>query len=290
MQPWYRSRWFRGAGSVLAVTLLVLAVILATREVDWSVLAAASPAAVVALAALVVVNLVVTAGVFWLITLSFDARPVVGPLKMAELITGSALLNYVPVVRPGLWGRAAYLKAYHALPITQSLLILAVVMALAVASAVATLTLLLPVGSPGRWGALIVALLALAAVSPMVGRVILRRRVRLAWLWLPVRMLDLLAAAARLWLAFAILGQPIAFDTAVLIGAAGLLVKLAGVTPNGLGLSEWVVAGLAAVLSPASTAIGAAAAVLDRAVEVAVVVPAGLLAVWRLRGRVRGKA
>ena len=96
-----------------------------------------------------------------------------------------------------------------------------------------------------------------------------------AWAWIPLRTLDLAAATGRTALAFAAVGQPLTVGQATLLASSATLVRLTGLTPNGLGLSEWVVAGLAAALSPVDAALAAAAALLDRAIEVAVSVAAG---------------
>jgi uncharacterized membrane protein YbhN (UPF0104 family) len=127
------------------------------------------------------------------------------------------------------------------------------------------------------------ALLALSPlVSPLASR-LLGRTVRHGWTWLPLRVGDMLVAGLRLWLAFWMVGQPIGYSTAVAMAAAGLLVNLAGITPNGLGLREWLIAGLTAVALPLDSALGAAAAVVDRAIEAVVVAVAGSVAAWRLR-------
>ncbi|MEX0655040.1 MAG: lysylphosphatidylglycerol synthase domain-containing protein, partial [Phycisphaeraceae bacterium] len=265
----------RTFGLLLGMALLAAAVVYALWGVDWTVLAAAEPSGFVLLAAAVLANLVLTGLLFWAITLSFDASPPVGPGRMVGLVCVSSLLNYLPLPRAGLVGRSAYLKWRHGLPLRQSVVIMAVVLALAVAVFGVTAAMLLAFDDTAGWIAMAAALLALTLATGPVARRLLRRPVRWGWLWAPLRTLDLLATAARLWLAFALLGQPIDFEQAVLIGAASLLVKLAGLTPNGLGLSEWLVAALTPVLAPVETATAAAAAVLDRAAEVLVVLVAG---------------
>lgn len=267
-------------GAVLAVVLLAFAIIFALRGIDYGVLSHASWSVLAPMAILVAANLIVTGLLFWAVTLSFDARPVVSVRRMIELICVSALLNYVPVVRPGLWGRVAYLKARHDLPLKQSLLILLLVMAVAVAvSAAGTLTIA-PIGPPAARWAVVAGIFALLTLfTGPTARRLIRRRVVMPWLWIPLRVLDLLAVAGRLWLAFRVMGQPISYDQAVVAAAAALLVRLAGLTPNGLGLSEWAVAALAHAMAPVSTAVGVAAALLDRAVEVVVIlIAAGLSA------------
>ncbi len=90
------------------------------------------------------------------------------------------------------------------------------------------------------------------------------------------------AAAGRTWWCFVVLGVDIDFQHAAVLAAASLLVKLSGLTPNGLGLAEWVVAGLATMLTPIESATVAAAVLLDRAVEVGVMLLAGLFGLGAL--------
>jgi uncharacterized membrane protein YbhN (UPF0104 family) len=98
-----------------------------------------------------------------------------------------------------------------------------------------------------------------------------------------LRVADALVHGVRLWLAFAIVGSPVGYRVALLAACGSLLVKLVSPTPNGLGVAEWAVAGLAAAVSPLETAVGAAAALLDRAAEALVLVGVGLPGVWVLR-------
>ena len=278
-----RSPWVNRLAAAAAAALLIGALGFAATQVDPAALAKGSWTHLLPLAALVMVNIAVTGLLFWAVTRCFDADPRVGPLRMTQLVAVSALLNYVPLIRPGLLGRTAYLKLQHGLPVRQSLVILIVVTVLAVAVCGGGLLALLPAPAGVRWGLALVAVLAGSAATPALARWLLRRPVVHGWLWVPLRTLDLLAASARLWLAFQAVGQPVGYDEAVVIGAASLTIKLVGLTPSGLGLSEWAVAGLAGVLAPISTAQGMLAALMDRGVEVIVVAIAGALAAWSLR-------
>lgn len=276
----FRSPYARRLGGAVALLLLGLAIYFAAKDADWSVLGRASPVEVIALLGLVAANVVLSALLLWAVTRTFDADPPVTALRMTELVAVSALLNYVPFVRAGLVGRTAYLHAAHRLSLTQQWATLAIVSILAVLVAAATLLALLP--APIDLAMLLGAFALLTCLAPLA-RLTLRRPVRLWATWVPLRALDVLASAARLWLAFRIVGQPIAVDAALVTGSAALLVRLAGVTPNGLGLSEWTVAALSSALSPATAAAGAAAALVDRAAEVLVVTLTGSVAAWRLR-------
>lgn len=273
----------RAAGAVAGFLLLTLAIGYAVRGVDLSVLRRASPGAFVALAGLVAANLLLTAGLFWSVTRSFGTTPPVGLKTMTALIAVSSVLNYIPVVRAGLWGRAAYLKKYHGLPMRQSVVILAVVLALAlVVLGGGGLTLLLMPES-SRWmigGGL---LIALSLATPAIASRMLRRPTVGSMGWIPLRAIDWIISAGRLWLSFAILAEPIGPGDALLIASASLLVKLTGLTPNGLGLSEWVIAALSATLMPIETATAAAAALIDRTMDVTVMIVAAAAGTWWLK-------
>jgi len=103
------------------------------------------------------------------------------------------------------------------------------------------------------------------------------------WSWILIKSADLLADAARLWLAMGIVGSPISYGDAVAASSAGMVVRLIGLTPNGLGLREWAIAGVLQSLAGADGSQAVMAALIDRAVEVLVLVPLGLASVYGLR-------
>ncbi|MEL7087004.1 MAG: hypothetical protein AAGL98_00945 [Planctomycetota bacterium] len=278
-----QARWRRRLGYGLGGGLLALAVGFAVSGVDWDTLRSASPWALAALAGLVGVNYFVTGLLFWNITRTFDAEPTVRATRMIGLIAVSGLLNYVPVVRAGLWGRAAYLKKHHGLPVRQSLIILGVVLALtAVVVGGAGLVMMLGPAS-WRWPALAGGLLLATVITPTLAERLLRRPVAAGWAWVPLRTIDFAAAAGRLGLALAIVGQSADAAEVLVLASASLLVKIAGLTPNGLGLSEWAVVALSAAVTPIEASAAAAAALLDRGAEVLVSIALGGTALVWLR-------
>lgn len=280
-----RSKRLRHAsGFVVGLVLLGLAMGYAVRGVEWSVVTQTSPWVVAGLAGLVLLNLLLTAGLFWSVTRSFTADPAVKFGAMLSLIAVSGVLNNIPLVRAGLWGRAAYLKKYHGLAVRDSLLTLGIVLGLAV-SVLGTMSLVLLVmpGPTAGW-ACAAAILFQAAIAPRAWAKALRRPTAGAWMWVPLRTLDLAAAAGRLGLAFSVVSVELTWTNAVLLASANLIVKLVGLTPNGLGLSEWVIAALSAAMMPIEAATAAAAALIDRAVEVAVMlIAAAMGAAWLKR-------
>ena len=280
-------RTWRILGAVAGVALFAAAVWFALAQVDFTTLRSVPPAYLAGLAGLVAANILLTGGLFWVITLSFDASPRVGLIRMTELIAVSGLLNYVPAVRAGLWGRAAYLKLKHGLPVRQSAVILLAVLTLAGMVTGLVLAAWLMLGVHAVAGASAGGAIVLSTLLGLVAGRLLKRDVTAGWSWLVLRYADTLVMAARLWLAFAAVGSPIGFNEALVAGAVAQVVRLTGLTPNGLGLSEWVIAWLVARSGPGvdvAVLSQLPAALLDRAVEVVVSLAAGAGAAWRLRG------
>jgi len=281
---------------LLGIALVVAALGVALWGVDWQALREAGPWALPALASLVLLNVLLTGTLFWAVTLPFDARPTVPWWLTVKLIAASALLNYLPL-RVGLIGRAAWLKASHGLPLRQSVLILAAVLAVnvVVLGVVLAGVLLLPmdagVAEPGiakevgwRPWAAVAALIVVSLLTRPVAGWLLRRPCRGAMWWVPIRTVDLIVGVARLHLAFVLVGaDEVGFDAVLVASVAGSVISMAGLTPNGLGLKEWAIAGLAPLLDPVGAAVAAAAAVLDRGVETITIGATGGVAVGVLK-------
>lgn len=273
--------WLRRAGMVISLLLILAAVGVAAWKVDLSVILHAKPWQAAVMIGAVLVNLLAGGALFWVVTLSFDANPRCGLWRMTSLVSASALINYLPM-RPGIAGRAAFMKLQHNLPIHQSMIVLAIVMiagVLVVGGAGAVCLALRDHG--GLAMAFILAgLLVVSMVgSEMAAAFVLRRPMKAAWSWPLLRAVDLLAASARMWIAFAIVGHPVPAWVAVVTAAGGMLAVMVGLLPNGLGMKEWMVAGLASLTGASSDAAtaGLAAALVDRAFEAVVVLPMGLI-------------
>ncbi len=298
-----RRAWVKAAGWVLGLALTGAAVWFALRGVDAGLPASVGWRTPAWMALLVAGNLAVTTVLFWSVTRVFPVRRTVGLRLMGALIAASALLNYLPAVRAGLVGRSAYLKRNHGLAWKHSAIVLLVVLVLSVvvSAVVAGPVVVGHVVRPDAndapadvwvWAAVGVLLLLAAGVNVWATRWLPSGGARArgwSWAWIPMRASDLALGGGRLWLAFAALGSPIGYGEAVVMSAASLLIRLIGLTPNGLGLSEWAVVLLSGLLSPVEQSVSAVAALLDRAVEVAVVVVTGLPAVVWL-GRRMGQA
>jgi uncharacterized membrane protein YbhN (UPF0104 family) len=280
--------WLQPVGLALGAALTLAAIGVALWHVDFSAIARAQPWHWVVMILAVAGNLVIGGVTFWVVTLSFDAKPPVTLTRTTTLVAATALANYLPL-RPGIAGRAAYLKLRHGLPLRQSLIILLIVTilgtALVIVAALAAL-LLRSQGATAIVGVALAFVLLLMIITGPIAQRVLRRPLVAAWSWPLFRAADLALASLRLWVAFEILGHPVPLSVALLTGSGGVLVSLVGLTPNGLGMEEWTVAALTAATAdlPDAAALGLAAALVDRAFEAIVVVPAGTLALrWLAR-------
>ena len=274
--PWRtRITWLALA---IGIVLLVGAILMAATEVNWEQLRQAEPWQIAAMVGLVFTNLLLSGLLWWSVTLSFDAKPRVALGRMLALVCASSLLNYLPL-RPGLVGRAAFLKMKHNLSIRQSMWILAVILVLSIVVLGLAAAIVAWVPAAIQYEVSLALLLLLTMGVPVVAGVMLKRKIIRGWLWVPLRTADLLITALRLWIVFQISGSPIDYPHAVFAASAGLFVSLLGITPNGLGLREWAIAG---ATSAATGHVGFAAAVIDRGVEAIVVTITGLWAMQRV--------
>lgn len=272
---------FRAAGYALGVLLALAAAWVALSKIDLQSLPPIRPHMLALMAVGVVASLTLTAALFWAITRTFDASPPVTLARMAVLIIASGLLNYLPL-RPGMIGRGAYLKARHALPLTQYALSLFIVLVVSLVVALATVASLTAFPEHGGY-MLIVLFVLVAMLTPPIVKATLRPNAWHAWSWVPLKALDLMATTARLWLAFAVIGSPITWREAALVASAAMLAGLAAITPNALGLREWAVALVTVWMLPVSGPVGALATLADRAVEAVVFTLLGLPCVIALR-------
>ncbi|HCD32590.1 MAG TPA: hypothetical protein DER01_09290 [Phycisphaerales bacterium] len=277
---------------IAGVLAFALSVVFAFQGTDFSALRKASPLHVMGLGIGVVVNLLLTCVLFWAVTRPFDSEPKVGIGRMVALILSSSVLNYLPL-RMGLLGRAAYLKAVHQLPLKQSGLILIIVLALGALVLGSVGLAVVSIRQMDQLSVIILTCALLVAMSPIWKRLLSKlamRKLSEAQVlgWLSIRMTDMFMVGARTWFAFAICGNAISFAQATALGAAGMLISLLGLTPNGLGLREWAIAGMTLMVSDHDASAGATAALVDRAVEVVVVCLLGLPTSWYLAKQMSG--
>ena len=292
-----RQPWARAAGWALGLALLaaLLAWAAGPLRAASAGLTPADAFPLAGAAACVLASLAATSLLLSGLLRLFEHAPPVPRFTMFRLVVLSGLLNGLPLPRAGLWGRAAYLKARHGLSLRDSLRTLGLVAALSVAVlGVVAGGLLLTRGlSPGLrlaaagGGVLGVCACGVAAARlwpggwPEVGS----GGAGSGGVWVLLRGLDLLAAAGRTALTLQVVGVGVGLPDALLLASGGLFVRLLGLTPNGIGLSEAAVAALAGAFTPVAAADAAAAALLDRAVELLT-----LLALAPLTGGLRGPA
>ena len=287
--PWLalaeRLRRGRSIGVVVGLVLLGAAVVVLVRSRETiaaalAALGSASPAAVALLLASMLASVFLTGCVFWILTSRFGRVPFV---EMQALMASTTLANYLPL-RPGLFGRVLYHRARHQVRARDSLRTIVEAMAMSVVS----LLLLVPAVAGGK---AIGAPLALSIAVPglLGGLLALAPTMRpLAAAWL-LRYLETVLTAFRYHLAFGLVGTPIPAEASVAIACVSMAATLVPFVSNGIGLREWAIGLLAPVLAGYSLEQGIAAELVNRAAEVAVVVPTGLLGtVWLLRHRPRG--
>lgn len=266
---------------LVGAALLVAAVVVVARDgaLVRAALAAAraAPAWQVGLVlVLPLANWLLTSMVFWLLTRRVTGGERVGAMEMAALMGVATSLNALPL-RPGLIGRVAYHHRVHGIAVRYSLLVMVQAMGMSLMLACAMVGLgwaLSPVACAIGLGVLVVASIS--------GRFVLPRSSADAVLALALRGVEMGVWALRYWLVFDVIGQPIDVQSAILIAAVSQIVSL---LPIAVGLREWSVA----MLSRA-TPIGLTADLLNRAVELVVGVPLGLVCGWWLWRRVQVRA
>lgn len=208
---------------------------------------------------------------------SQTGRPV-GRAEMAGLIGSAWLLNYLPM-KPGMFGRLAYHKHINKIRYADSARVLGFSVSLTGVSLglLIVVALLVHTGGPAWvWCAAPAVVLALAAIvtrrrGPWTGRVLY------AAFW---RYLDSMIWVGRYGASFALVGSRLSFADCVMVAAVSQVALLIPVSGNGLGVREW---GVRLATSPA----GLLADVVNRAAEMAVALPIGLIgSAWSVR-RVR---
>lgn len=292
-------------GFATAILLLAGAIYFAAREGDFSALRDAEAKWVAALLGTMLLSAVLVNGVlFWLVNKPYaDPDRPVRLNDMHALIAGSGLLNYTPV-KAGLVGRLAYLKHKHGITYKASVLIQLMIGGSMVA---AFLSVILATAWRERfdtlwWASLALALPLFAAVgSLLVQRMLPRRpdpradaetreaaalRHPLGWtfahllFWIVVALSNVFITGARWWFVGKIMDEPLSVRDAVLMSV--LHNSTSALPANGLGAREALVGLLFGGEAPADFV---ALALVDRAAEAMVLVPAGLLSLVYLHRR-----
>ncbi len=278
-----RAPWMRRAGLAAGVLLLAGAVVTVAlqRDAIQSAAAAVARPSIGPLALLggaIAANLVLTALTFSVL-MSRHGR--VGLVEMQALIATATLMNFLPL-RPGLVGRIAWHRAFNAIPAAASIATVVVAMALSGLAAGWMAAALLA----GRWAPALLPALVAGPVPALAACVLIRRTRVLAAAAL-LRYLEVGVWAARYHASFALLGSPIGWDGALALGCVSMVAMLAPLAGNGLGVREWAIGLAAPLLAASQLEMGLAADLVNRAAELAVILPAGLIGAAWLSRRVR---
>lgn len=287
-----RGRW-RIGGSVIGAVLVVAAVVAVARNrplLDTALASAreASPWTVALLVAGAVVNLVASAAGLRALLLRHGQ---VGVMEMQSVIASSTLLNYAPL-RPGLASRAAYHHVVNGIPLMATMLTAVQSMALAlfgIAWLVGASWLLRATGGIGG-PQVALAFIALAPAIGVAGIMAApagswRRTIAVAWLW---RCLDMSAWVVRYHAAFSITGISLSLSDSAVAAAGAGAANLVPFVGNGLGVREWLVGIMGSSMHLWTMDAGLAADIVNRAGDLAVCVPLGLVALPFVAARLRG--
>ncbi len=287
-------------GSVVGAALLVAAVWTASAQEDALLdglrAMRAAPWWLVGLTiAFPIGNLIVVSIAFWLLNSRHGS---VRLDEMGALIASAWLLNYLPL-RPGMFGRIAYHKKYNGIGVKASARVLAesiVLTGVAIAVLGTAIIVLEWLGSKGGpvWWAVVVA----PAIFGLAG-----------WRACPTRASRIYAGAAamkyadiglwslRYWAVFSLIGGDLGAREAVAVAIVSQLALLIPLAGNGLGLREWAVGLLAAALptwysggEDSGTGFGLTADLVNRASEILVAVPLGLLGTIAIAHVVRARS
>jgi hypothetical protein len=285
--PKYRN--FQRAGMTIGAVLLMAAIVIVLRQhqaIDAARQAIAQASVsqlathVGVLAISVVINIALSGALFSLLIKRYGR---VGAVEMQALIAAATLLNYVPM-RPGLFGRLAYHRAYNNIPLADS--VKTVLQAAAISAIVAGVLALAVVGAV-QWGADIrVTAIAPLPIVALAGVLFRSHR---TWCWAAaIRWLELLVIAARYHAAFALIGSPIDSTGSLAFACISMIAGMVPFLSSGLGVREWAVGLVAPILTGAQLTTGLTADLVNRAVELVVVLVCGVVGLgWLARHRSR---
>ncbi|MDZ4829758.1 MAG: hypothetical protein SGJ09_06105 [Phycisphaerae bacterium] len=272
------ARWRRFAPLVGFVLLAGAVVLVATGDTLGRALWALRHAPLTTVGLLlmsVLLSVGLTGSVFWVLTRRYGQVPFG---EMQALMASTTLANYLPL-RPGLFARLAYHKTRHRIrardglrTVFEAIGLSALSLALAIPALAIGVKLELPLG----------VVLTAPALLGVVGLAWQRTRLlSVAWL---LRYAETLLTALRYHLAFGLAGTPVPAETSVAIACVSMAASLVPFVSNGIGLREWAIGLLAPVLTGYAVEQGIVAELVNRAAEIAIVIPTGLIGaavLWR---------
>jgi hypothetical protein len=193
--------------------------------------------------------------------------------EMFWLVLMAGMLNWLPL-RAGLIGRTVYHSKVNGIPATKSLRVLLEVIVLTVCmSGVAFLL----TGVSSVSNIQLVFLLVMPVF--VLGLFSIKTDTRPWSVAIICRYFDVLLLAMRYWIIFGLIGFDITPETAILLAGAGTVSGLLPLPTGGLGGREWIIGFVASWVTvfPAAIALGLVADLINRVVELVVVLPLGLL-------------
>jgi uncharacterized membrane protein YbhN (UPF0104 family) len=199
--------------------------------------------------------------------------------EMFWLVMVSGMLNWLPM-RAGLIGRTVYHSKVNGIPAHKSLQVLfeSVTIIVGVSGVALLMTLVSNLFK--------VQILYLGCLPIMLSCVFVAQKSTRRWsLAIIYRYFDLLLFATRYWLIFDLMSYEITPETAILLAGAGSIASLLPLPTGGLGGREWVIGLVAAWVTvfPSAIALGLIADLINRVVELTVVIPFGFIGQHLLR-------
>ncbi|MBG80727.1 MAG: hypothetical protein CMJ39_08485 [Phycisphaerae bacterium] len=277
-------RWYywRLLAMVIGILLLVGAIVMVALQRDtiasaFQAMAQPQPGPILLLIASMLATIFVT-GVQFNLLLSRHRLPM---LEMQGLIAGSALLNFLPL-KAGLLGRITYHQVVNGIrPLeTVQAMLLARGSGLVVIGFTALALFLRDLADGPLW-----AYALLPAVVP--GWFLMARFTRITALVVILKYGDLLLMAIRYYCAFMLMGETIGFDVCMGLACIGMLAGAIPFLTGGLGLREWLVGWFTTILvvMPGALELGLLADLINRGIELAVLIPVGGVSILWLRPR-----
>jgi hypothetical protein len=197
------------------------------------------------------------------------------PIKKTEmfwLVMVSGMLNWLPI-RAGLIGRTLYHSKVNGISPAKSLRVLAESVVIIVG--MSGVALLMVVASD----AFSLNIIYFVCAPILVSSAFLIRQSTRRWsLAISCRYFDVLLSAARYWLIFDLMRFGITPETAILLAGAGSIASLLPLPTGGLGGREWIIGLVASWVTvfPSAIVLGLVADLVNRAVELVVMIPLGL--------------
>ena len=254
----------------------------------------ARPGQVVALLVLPLVSTVLTTAAYWQVSRRHGR---VGFGEMFALIGSAWVLNLLPL-KPGLIGRVGYHARYNDIDLKSSIKIILEISGAGLAGVALLAYPMLRDRVGGIWIDALAAPVWIVAICGGVWGLARPQNVIASFLAATLfRMLDAFVWTLRYGIILGLLGLPPDMGTAFVIAAAAQAAMYVPLVGNGLGVREWVVGAVASVVGNGpgltkdiftrSMPTGLSIDLMNRAAEMLVLVPLGLVCCGWVAHRVR---